>query len=162
MAKSDQESRDESSDRIRWHVKLSKVSSRRMKEFKGLRQQRSGTQQPGYYYSRGGTVPKVRFIEPSRSYTFYDNQYQHASTSDSHSARPADYNYDNSFVLPTLPATEDIQGQQALRAQAEAYERAQLEEAIRRSMTESTEAANEYAAANRKQNTIIRSRNSVY
>lgn len=155
LAKSDQESRDESirPDPVACEAVKSVIPAH--ERIQRAQQQRSSTQQqPRYYYSRGGTVPRrYVFYEPSGSYTFYDNQYyQHAPPSDS--TQPAEQT-----TTTTTPSyyqhyqQQEYQRQQALRARAEAYERAQLEEAIRRSMTESTEAANEYAAANRNTKT---------
>lgn len=113
-------------------------------------QQRTQTQPRYYYAQRSSSMNGPRryvFYEPSGSYTFYDNQYYRApaTTADSEAA-----------VMPPSTAQptyyqhyqqQEFQRQQSLRARAEAYERNQLEEAIRRSMIESGEAAEEYAAA---------------
>jgi hypothetical protein len=116
-----------------------------------LRPPRSHTQ-PRYYYanrnsSRSSAVPGPRryvFYEPSGAYTFYDNQYYRQA--------PA-----SAVATPDTPTPsyyqhyqqQEYQRQQALRARAQEYERAQLDEAIRQSMIDSGEAAEEYARVHR-------------
>ena len=111
-------------------------------------------QQPRYYYSRSGTVPRrYVFYEPSGSYTFYDNQYYHRRAQSSN-----DPTVETATAAIDTPSPsyyqhyqqQEYQRQQALRARAEEFERTQLDEAIRQSMTESTEAADEYAARSAK------------
>lgn len=90
--------------------------------------------QPRYYYANrgrsGGAVPPRRYVfyEPSGSYTFYDNQYYRAPSAPE-DPNPSYYQHYRQ---------QEYQRQQALRARAESYERQQLEEAIRRSMNESS------------------------
>lgn len=119
-------------------------------------------QQPRYYYSRGGTgtVPRrYVFYEPSGSYTFYDNQYYHRRDTAAGNVDPTQaqsqvqtQSQSQSQAQTVTPSyyqhyqQQEYQRQQALRSRAEEYERLQLDEAIRRSMSESTEAADEYAA----------------
>lgn len=114
-------------------------------------------QQPRYYYSRGGGTAPRRYVfyEPSGSYTFYDNQYYHRRNPAADGPAPTD---PSSAPPPPAPTPayyqhyqqQEYQRRQSLRARAEEYERGQLDEAIRRSMSESTEAADEYAARSAK------------
>ena len=154
MTKEDPELRDESirPDPVACEAVKSVVPAHeRIQRAQRPRPHQQQQQQPRYYYSRGGTVPRrYVFYEPSGSYTFYDNQYyQHRNTGQPESVETAAPESDSA----TTPSyyqhyqQQEYQRQQALRVRAEAYERAQMDEAIRRSMTESTEAADEYVSA---------------
>ncbi len=101
-------------------------------------QQRNNQTQPRYYYSnRGssnGTVPRrYVFYEPSGAYTFYDNQYYRAAAEPTAGPSEPDPSYYQHY------RQQEYQRQQTLRARAEAYERQQLEAAIRRSMNDESE-----------------------
>lgn len=133
-----------------------KASSAQLERIQRLQQQqqRNGhrsTTQPRYYYAnpqRSSSINGPRryvFYEPSGSYTFYDNQYYRNAPGNAPAAEvpavegPSYYQHYQQ---------QEYQRQQALRERAEAFERAQLDEAIRRSMSESEEAAQQYAQAN--------------
>jgi hypothetical protein len=88
------------------------------------------------------------FYEPSGSYTVYDSQFYRptgssASTEEATPQPPPE----NQPTYYQHYQQQEYQRQQALRARAEAYERSQMEEAIRRSMVESGEAAEAYESA---------------
>ena len=132
-------------------VKASSAQVERIQRLQQQQRQRSHTQ-PRYYYSnpqRSSSVNGPRryvFYEPSGSYTFYDNQYYRGP--------PAEVppSVDGSVATPSYYQhyqQQEFQRQEALRVRAEAYERTQLDEAIRRSMEESGEAAEQYALAHR-------------
>jgi hypothetical protein len=121
-----------------------KASTAQMERIQRL-QQRQPTQ-PRYYYAnpqRSSSINGPRryvFYEPSGSYTFYDNQYyRNAPTESVAVSTPSYYQHYQQ---------QEFQRQQSLRTRAEAFERNQLDEAIRRSMDESGEAAEQYALAN--------------
>ena len=110
----------------------------RIQRFHQANQQRA---QPRYYYSNSNSAPRrYVFYEPSGAYTFYDNQYyrRSAETAAQESAAPPPP------PNPTNPSyyqhyqQQEYQRQEALRSRAEERERQQLDEAIRRSMNESS------------------------
>lgn len=131
-----------------------KTSLAQLERFQRFRQQNQRPNQPRYYYSNpqrsssiSGGPRRYVFYEPSGTYTFYDTQYYRRNSAPANDpAAP-----ESSINTPSYYQhyqQQELQRQQALRARAEAFERAQLEEAIRQSMDESGPAAEQYAQAN--------------
>lgn len=123
-----------------------KACSAQMERIQRLQQQQQQQRQPRYYYAnpqRSSSINGPRryvFYEPSGSYTFYDNQYYRNAPAEGLAvSTPSYYQHYQQ---------QEFQRQQALRTRAEAYERNQLDEAIRRSMDESGDAAEQYALVN--------------
>lgn len=126
-----------------------------------MQQRQHGQTQPRYYYASAGRGAPANgprryvFYEPSGSYTVYDSQYYRPAGQEPPEQQQQQHQQQEHQPHPPQQPTyyqhyqqQEYQRQQALRSRAEAYERAQLEEAIRRSMIESGEAAQAYAAAN--------------
>ena len=102
--------------------------------------------QPRNYYpamrtqTNTSTIPRrYVFYEPSGSYTFYDNQY-YRNNGPPDTVTPVYYQHYQQ---------QEYQRQQALQARAHSFERAQLDEAIRQSIIDSSEASEEYARVHR-------------